>query len=478
MKATLALLTLLVLLFPASAVLAGDDDPQTLEEMQQELRALRGRVQELEARADDPLAGLDEEDLEAMIDQACTSNVSAPGMLDLVIGGAIRVRFEDRTNFDFNSDRGDNLEYTLLRTRLWFDLNVTENLRAFIELQDSRYFGEEHKVIADTEGVDLLAGYIDICNLFGNGTLRAGRFQMKYGDQVMISDLDWSNVGRSWDGLKLMWEEDDYFIHFFYTRIDERLLTDGQDENEDFAGLYSSYSGVENNVIDLYLLYLRNNDADEFANEDGERGHQKLWTLGARIKGNLDNFDYGAEGGYQFGTYAGDCISAWMFQVNAGYGFKEADWQPHLDLQWILASGDSDPTDGKHETWNQLYTFGHYYLGYIDAIGRQNISSPRLRVKLKPADDWLLFCDVHYFWVMTTRDDLYNAGGIGYRSRDTLAAPGKSVGWELDLHAKVNIEKHLKMWFGWSHFFTGEYLKDTGPSDDTDFFYVQMELFF
>ncbi len=478
MKVSKLAITLLVLCLFSAPLFAEGGDGQTMKEMQGELRALRDRVKELEARADDPLADLDEESLEALIEQASNSNVKAPGMLNLVIGGAIRVRLEGRDNGNFDDCNKDTLEFALLRTRLFFDLSVTENFRAFIKLQDSRIFGEEHQVIADTAGVDLLEGFIDINNLFGNLTFRAGRFQMKYGDQRLISDLDWSNVGRSWDGANFMWEDEEYFIHFFYTRIDERMLTTGIDENEDFAGLYTSYKGVEDNVFDLYLLYRRNNDADDIVGEDGRKGHEKLWTLGARVKGSAGDFTYVAEGGYQFGNHASDDIGAWMFEVGAAYTFTEVDWKPTLDLTWIMASGDDDPTDGKRGTWNQLYSFGHYYLGYIDAVGRQNISSPRLRVKLKPADNWLVFADVHYFWVMTTKDALYNAGGKGYRMRNTFRAPGKSVGWELDLHAKVTLEEHLKLWFGYSHFFAGEYLSDTGPSDDTDWIFVQMELFF
>ena len=47
-----------------------------------------------------------------------------------------------------------------------------------------------------------------------------------------------------------------------------------------------------------------------------------------------------------------------------------------------------------------------------------------------------------------------------------------------DLHAKVKIEKHFNIWFGWSHFFAGDYMSDTGSSDDADFLFLQMALNF
>lgn len=54
-----------------------------------------------------------------------------------------------------------------------------------------------------------------------------------------------------------------------------------------------------------------------------------------------------------------------------GYNFKDATATPPLWLYYEYASGDANPGEGN--TFNQLYPFGHYYLGYLDLIARQNI---------------------------------------------------------------------------------------------------------
>jgi hypothetical protein len=48
----------------------------------------------------------------------------------------------------------------------------------------------------------------------------------------------------------------------------------------------------------------------------------------------------------------------------------------------------------------------------------------------------------------------------------------------VDFTVTWNVNKHLQVEGGYSHFFAGDYLADTGPSDDADFGYVQAKLTF
>ena len=66
-------------------------------------------MQELEARADEPLAGLDEEDLEMMIDRACEI-LAAPGAGVRRFGGQAGYRcwFEEREAAESPLDEEDD----------------------------------------------------------------------------------------------------------------------------------------------------------------------------------------------------------------------------------------------------------------------------------------------------------------------------------------------------------------------------------
>jgi hypothetical protein len=46
--------------------------------------------------------------------------------------------------------------------------------------------------------------------------------------------------------------------------------------------------------------------------------------------------------------------------------------------------------------------------------------------------------------------------------------------WELDISAKHWITKSVWLWFGYSHFFTGDYVEDSGQSPDMDWVWIQL----
>ena len=52
------------------------------------------------------------------------------------------------------------------------------------------------------------------------------------------------------------------------------------------------------------------------------------------------------------------------------------------------------------------------------------------------------------------------------------------IGAEVDLFATYSFTRHLLSYAGYSHFFTGEFIRKTGPSNDSDFFYTAIQYTF
>ena len=75
-----------------------------------------------------------------------------------------------------------------------------------------------------------------------------------------------------------------------------------------------------------------------------------------------------------------------------------------------------------------------------------------------------------------------NAQGQDSRESDSGRpnVPGvrNFAGHEIDFTAKWTPAEWLKIEAGYSHFFAGDYLKDTGPRDDADFGYVMSSVKF
>ena len=116
----------------------------------------------------------------------------------------------------------------------------------------------------------------------------------------------------------------------------------------------------------------------------------------------------------------------------------------------------------------------------MDLFSWQNLHNPELSLKAKPCKQVGLEADFHGFWLANTNDAWYRANEVTKVRPITPASRNASsyVGSELDLLVTYQPLKFLNIWAGYSHFFAGDYLNATGPSDDADFGYVQATISF
>ncbi|MGI0148446.1 MAG: alginate export family protein [Thermoplasmata archaeon] len=173
------------------------------------------------------------------------------------------------------------------------------------------------------------------------------------------------------------------------------------------------------------------------------------------------------------GGWADSDISGWNWSADGGYTFGEIPWQPRLGVGLDWASGDKNPFDRKVQTFDQLYPSGHKYFGYIDLIGRQNITDAYANVMAGSITDkvktemWY-----HVFWLDSDTDAFYNAAGAPGR-RDRFGHSGTELGQELDVTVTWTVDAHSSFLVGYSHFWDGTFIRRTGPDADVDFYYAQ-----
>ncbi len=403
--------------------------------------------------------------------------VDVPKSINLKVGAQLRYRGEFRTVKNYGAGVQEDTDFVIQRTRLHFDFGVIKNVRTFIQLQDSRFWGEENSPTTDLEGVDIHQAFVDFENVFGrNWTFRVGRQELSYGDQRLVSPLDWSRIGRAWDGVRTWYTTDDFQLDAFVTTISERsLVPDGeQDDDHVFSGLYFHFVGWENHEADAYIFY-RNFSSGTFLGEDGVLGDRDEFTVGLRFKGHTGGFSYSAEGDYQFGNNANDDIEAYAWVLTVAYTFN-MDWKPKIGLEWDFATGDDDPTDGDAGTFTPLYPFGHAYQGFLDIFAWRNGHDLIAKISAQPNEDLWIEAAFHYFLLDSDTDSWYNAAGAPIRT--VGGGVSNSVGAEIDLHAKYTLNPATKLWIGYSHFFAGNYVEDTGDSPDMDWVYFQMTVNF
>jgi hypothetical protein len=95
---------------------------------------------------------------------------------------------------------------------------------------------------------------------------------------------------------------------------------------------------------------------------------------------------------------------------------------------------------------------------------------------MTPVRDLILTLQQYFFWRASDRDAIYNKAGAVLRPGTGTTA--SYVGAEVDLLATYNLTRHVQFYAGYSHFFPGQFIENTGPSRSSDFLYGAIQYTF
>jgi len=444
-------------------------------------------------------------------------------------GGSVRLRYEVRDNFgiagvpgsvDFRKDGADvDNAYLLERIRVragytdkWFSALVEG--RSSLAQGDERFASTAPPPPYKGEGpehdhIDLHQAFVTI----GNHkefplSLKVGRQEFIYGEERILGAFGWNNIGRVFDGAKLRWQTEWFGADFIGSRvvIPEDNHFNMANDYDWFSGVYATTTKVPKHSLDVYF-FSRNASTKAATAEPDPQAPQPsardIYTLGVRLKsapGQLGNWDYTLDLIGQLGNFRDTRAGAPMERLDhqayavvaqGGYTFKDTWGTPRVGLEYAHGSGDSDPTDDKHETFENLFPTNHKFYGYMDLFSLQNIHNIRAIVQLKPHPRLSLALEGHAFWLADTSDNLYTAAGTPRGG--TAATPGTGygvnpshssyVGSEVDFIAGYALTRFAQIEAGYAHFFRGDYIKDslsapTHGSTDANWFYVQLNVNF
>ena len=411
-------------------------------------------------------------------------NVQLDDNWTMSLGGQLRYRFESETNKGFGATEPAQDAFHGLRFLLNADFQYQDSLRIYAELIGA--FDEDRDLAP--RGID--ENRWDIHRLFvetnldfmgHNWTVRAGRQYLNYGAQRFLSPLGWANVMRRFDGVKMFTSNDTWDFDMWWTRpvVLQRQGSDRLNEDIEFWGAYATYKGWENRAMDLYFLALLDDGMNVNPNGAfGSGGDRNIYTLGMRYWGNTGAWDYETELAGQWGHWSGDTVQAWSFSLDTGYTIADVGCEPRVGFGFDMATGDRNPADSSVQTFTQLFPLGHKYFGYLDLIGRQNITAANVNVSAWAVKDKArATLALQGFWLTREKDALYGAGG-GPALRDPFGNSGREIGYELDATIHWKIDDTSDMLFGWSHMWDNEFIQSNTPGENADLFYVQYKYTF
>jgi hypothetical protein len=404
---------------------------------------------------------------------------------NVTVDGAIRIR-GNYYDGDESLSLGDKTTYVEQRTRLGVTADFTDEVSARIEFDAYHIWGggtfrSDYVTGADGyvgDGVNLYQAYINVDELWGSPlSLRIGRQEIAFGSQWLagVNDASSGFWGLSYDGVRLTYTADEFTVDAFATKLAEGF-DDLGDSDVAFYGIYASYLGLEDIVIDGYWMWVR---------DDGNAGYGVLplgfdsadiHTLGLRGAGTIDAFDFEAEVAYQFGDVEDDDftflwidfdddkdISALGVNLELGYTF-DANWQPRLyagmafleggdqgddinslwDLAWDGWDNDSDDL-----SFNRLFS-NWEYSEFLENTDLSNVFVYRLGLSVMPTESLSLALAAAYFVTDEAPRDInfwWDFLGLYDDNHDD------TLGIEVGLYADYAYSEDLSFRAGFAHFF-------------------------
>ena len=442
------------------------------------------------------------------------------------------VRSESWWTFD---KPGIDDSYTFVSSKMRFGLGVNTKLvdgfvqfhwTQFFNLPDDAGFGTGDLYYKTNKGPGLWSdpdssvGYGAIsqawirlkCPQVEGLSLRGGRFVYNSGlealpknptlkwlrklriSQRLIGGFEWSRVGRSFDGLQLVYDQPLYNVTVtavhptpggFYLRRDDPTYNGYDVHDVDILAVSATLKDSYIEGLDAQVFYYYYND-DRGLAEDPEIhnvGAHFLYTAEA----GPGAFDFLFWGVYQWGTYEGLDHDAYGIAVEAGYKFKDLPWQPWFRVGYWYGSGDDDPNDNDHETFFmmiptlRIYAFTPFY----NLMNTQYVFG---QVILKPHKKVLVRSDLHYLQLTEEEDYWYLGSGItrpdqfGYVKKSSGNDDDLATMWDLsifikDLASYNGVKLGLNLYY--SHVWGNDVIEyNFTKDDDMDFFYVEAVITF
>jgi hypothetical protein len=332
---------------------------------------------------------------------------------------------------------------TLSRVRAGVHVSLLDWIRVYAQLQDARAWGSEDNTLTDASAdqFDLHQGYADLGRTDAF-TARLGRQTMALTDERLVGAVEWTNTGRSFDGVRMFGEHKGVTWTAFWMNVAERdeLLAIGVDPqlnqgiNDDgwFIGAFATrrFGDVTSELTALF---------------DRDAVTDKSYTLNLRLHGRTGSVLYEAAAAYQ----GGPGRSAYFASGKAALAIGSGTFAAQLDY----LSGDDDTADTETKAFNTLYATNHKFYGYMDyflnipsQLDQAGLVDAFLRGTLTTSANTNVRLDLHRFLTAQKRNG------------------ERALGTELDLVGRWRIEQPATLELGVGIFVPEDLASDLLPA--------------
>lgn len=266
------------------------------------------------------------------------------------------------------------------------NLDLTSNIyKTYIQLQDSRLLGNQSNYAGQSVPSQAHPIFYQFYSqvsgpLNGKNKVRFGRFELVLGNQRLFGRSNWSNYGRSFEGItneRKTKRGDILFFHLINTELYP------MDDQFDYIidGLYGTikpniFTGIKKESIDsdnnepiskpMHLDYYLFNENIVVSSGENTKRRQ---TFGLRVVKTFSKFNIESEFAHQTGKYYSDDIQASLFSINIETPASFIPFTESISITKEYISGDKyqlGENDGILSGFAKPFGSGHSFHGYYD----------------------------------------------------------------------------------------------------------------
>lgn len=416
--------------------------------------------------------------------------MATPSGSTVTFAGAARLRYDD--NFAKVPTGAVHTNYTSLRIRPNLTVKVNPDLTVYLEPQYAKTFGDvawvPSSASANTpsytsanspaaspvypgsmDAITVNQAYLEMKMDYGL-SLQAGRMALRYGDQYILGSADWTDLGRSFDALKLRYTQDKSYVDVIASKIVENNKSSNASANgddRDMTGIYVSWNVNETlKALEAYYMYIYDMrsatatpDSDTSANP---RPGSFFGVQGLRFVTAFDNIGWKAEWAQNLGSEGTQFISSGqkdkndMLDTEVSYNVNDS-MKTRVGLQYFKGG----------QNWREFYPTTAKQLGIVDVVGRRNLTGFGLHYTATFSDRYAMDADWYSFKRTSTDATAFainSATAIGSTANST----SDDVGQEIDLVGRLMASKSLTWSLGFNVFMPGAYVKDNQNATTAD----------
>ncbi len=411
-------------------------------------------------------------------------------------GGQIRLRSVGLRHPDFSSSETDRINTTTGRIRAFAEFHFGDVSRVYAE-------GIYSNTISEADGVTLPGSLVDpspaFLNLFaevGTGSLGdwesslwAGRRELQFGHQRLISPQNWLNTRRTFEGIGGRLISGDRTWRAFAVRpvivvpegsntADEKtsfwgvVWSNKQNFFDPASAFVQSLTRPTHGFWEAHALGLHREDAtfvQGTADED-------RYTLGLLSYGPFQGtpFDAEAEVNIQFGRFGDGNLLAWSLTAQGAVTPPGWRGNPRFWLSFDYASGDNDPNDDTLGTYDPLFPLGQNFFGMHGLFDRRNLIALSLNTDFVPLARLAIRSSIFGLWRAETEDGIYQTSGKILRRPDGSEA--RYIGFQAQVVGGYQIGRGVLVGGAANWLSPGRFIEETQENPASDFWLLAMFL--